>query len=60
MEITQDKLMQKLGEITLRNMVLTEELNKAIEIIRGLEAKLNATPIEDVEFEKNGLALCTE
>ena len=59
MQITTEKLMQYAGELAILKIAYEEEIAR-LSAELDAEMKKNATPIEGVEFEKNGLALCTE
>lgn len=58
MQITVEELTKLCGELAISNLLLERDLAKSIDIITELKKKIEATPIEQVEFEgKNGLCV---
>ena len=51
MDVTPDKIMALAGELAVVKLLLEDELSKARAEISELKLKLEATPIEDVEFD---------
>lgn len=57
--MTVDELLSIAGELALVKISNEREIAKLNAELEALK-KQHSTPVEDVEFEKNGLAICTE